>query len=132
MCFTFKKNNNWTKKPVNHFLQDGVVSANLYYSSNKSLPNAREWTIFLELKFKVHTSAISQYTCQIWLLRNSKVEAGFLLGAKQLPPLPPRTQEYHMEDRVNITVTEFQNTKQNPPIIYSKMTWNKSMSGRFS
>ena len=24
MCFTFKKNNKWTKKPVNCFLQDGA------------------------------------------------------------------------------------------------------------
>ena len=42
MRFTVKKNNNWTKKPVNYFLQDGAVSA-------------REWTLFLELKVEVHT-----------------------------------------------------------------------------
>ena len=53
MYVTFKKNINWTKKPVNHFLQDGVVSANLY--CNKPLPNVREWSLFLELEFKVYT-----------------------------------------------------------------------------
>ena len=27
MCFTFKQNNKWTKKPVNRFLQDGASAS---------------------------------------------------------------------------------------------------------
>ena len=45
MCFTFKENNKWTKKPVNHFLQDGASAGirSLQTSiCNKTLPKVME------------------------------------------------------------------------------------------
>ena len=46
MCFTFKKNNKRTKKPVNCFLQDGASVG--MGSLQTSLPNAMEWTLVNE------------------------------------------------------------------------------------
>ena len=47
MCFAIKESNKWTKKPVNHFLQDGASAGirSLQTSiSNKTLPNVMEQT----------------------------------------------------------------------------------------
>ena len=49
MCFTLKKNNKRAKEPVSLFLKDvasdGIRSMQTSIYCNKTLPNAREWTL---------------------------------------------------------------------------------------
>ena len=69
MYFTFKKNNQQTKKPVKCFLHDGaranVVSADLY--CDKTLPNAMEWNLDSQMMLRIIRESKKKVTQKVEL-----------------------------------------------------------------